>query len=129
MYPQFSLILQHFNSLHAKVNILSCQEIPLSEILSLEPAKNFTLLPQGANPHCFEITTANIVYYVGENLENRSSIPLNNSVLTSGVGLDVARMWEMAIQHALMPVIPKGAPAGSGPSLHSKFNYLSSFYI
>uniref|UniRef100_A0A8C3BJP0 protein kinase C n=1 Tax=Cairina moschata TaxID=8855 RepID=A0A8C3BJP0_CAIMO len=85
------------------------KEIPLSEIFSLEPAKTFTLLPQGANPHCFEISTANIVYYVGENIENLSSVPLNNSVLTSGIGLDVARMWEMAIQHALMPVIPKGA--------------------
>lgn len=92
----------------------------MSEILSLEPAKTFTLLPQGANPHCFEISTANIVFYVGENIDNLSSIPLNNSVISSGVGIDVARMWEMAIQHALMPVIPKGASTGSGPSLHSK---------
>uniref|UniRef100_A0A670IJW7 Serine/threonine-protein kinase n=1 Tax=Podarcis muralis TaxID=64176 RepID=A0A670IJW7_PODMU len=94
------------------------KEIPLSEILSLEPAKNFNLMPQEANPHCFEITTANVVYYVGENVENLPSPPANNNVLTSGCGLDVARMWEMAIQHALMPVIPKGASTGSGPSLH-----------
>uniref|UniRef100_A0A8V5GJY5 Serine/threonine-protein kinase n=1 Tax=Melopsittacus undulatus TaxID=13146 RepID=A0A8V5GJY5_MELUD len=94
------------------------KEIPLSEILSLEPAKTFTLLPQGASPHCFEISTANIVYYVGENIENLSSVPLNNSVISSGIGIDVARMWEMAIQHALMPVIPKGASTGSGASLH-----------
>ncbi|POI34888.1 hypothetical protein CIB84_001360, partial [Bambusicola thoracicus] len=94
------------------------KEIPLSEIFSLEPAKTFTLLPQGANPHCFEISTANIVYYVGENIENLSSVPLNNGVLTSGIGIDVARMWEMAIQHALMPVIPKGTSMGSGPSVH-----------
>lgn len=98
----------------------SSQEIPLSEILSLEPAKNLSLLPEGANPHCFEITTANIVYYVGENIENPPSPSANNSVLTSGCGPDVARMWEMAIQHALMPVISKGASTGSGPSLHSK---------
>ncbi|XP_053237159.1 serine/threonine-protein kinase D1 isoform X2 [Podarcis raffonei] len=94
------------------------KEIPLSEILSLEPAKNFSLMPQEANPHCFEITTANVVYYVGENVENLPSPPANNNVLTSGCGLDVARMWEMAIQHALMPVVPKGASTGSGPSLH-----------
>ncbi|OXB83904.1 UNVERIFIED_CONTAM: hypothetical protein H355_009388 [Colinus virginianus] len=94
------------------------KEIPLSEIFSLEPAKTFTLLPQGANPHCFEISTANVVYYVGESIENLSSVPLNNGVLTSGIGIDVARMWEMAIQHALMPVIPKGASMGSGPSPH-----------
>uniref|UniRef100_A0A8C3PE71 Serine/threonine-protein kinase n=1 Tax=Chrysemys picta bellii TaxID=8478 RepID=A0A8C3PE71_CHRPI len=105
----------HYTS---KDTMVRKNEIPLSEILSLEPAKHFSLLSQEANPHCFEITTANIIYYVGENLENLSSVPLNNSVLTSGIGLDVARMWEMAIQHALMPVIPKGASVGSGPSLH-----------
>lgn len=97
----------------------------MSEILSLEPAKNFNLMPQEANPHCFEITTANVVYYVGENVENLPIPPANNNVLTSGCGLDVARMWEMAIQHALMPVIPKGASTGSGPSLHRKLiNFL-----
>ncbi|XP_051833272.1 serine/threonine-protein kinase D1 isoform X1 [Antechinus flavipes] len=94
------------------------KEIPLSEILSLEPAKTFSLIPSGANPHCFEITTEHVVYYVGENVVSPSSPPPNNSILTSGVGIDVARMWEMAIQHALMPVIPKGAPPGSGSSLH-----------
>lgn len=92
----------------------------MSEVLSLEPAKNFSFLPQEANPHCFEITTANVVYYVGENIENLPSLSVNNSVLTNGCGPDVARMWEMAIQHALMPVIPKGASSGSGPSLHRK---------
>ncbi|KAF4017968.1 hypothetical protein G4228_009696 [Cervus hanglu yarkandensis] len=94
------------------------KEIPLSEILSLEPAKPSALIPSGANPHCFEITTANIVYYVGENVVNPSSPPPNSSVLTSGVGADVARMWEMAIQHALMPVIPKGSSVGSGTNVH-----------
>nr|XP_045378606.1 serine/threonine-protein kinase D1 isoform X3 [Camelus bactrianus] len=45
------------------------KEIPLSEILSLEPAKPSALILSGANPHCFEITTANVVYYVGENVD------------------------------------------------------------
>ncbi|KAM3853370.1 serine/threonine-protein kinase D1 isoform 2-T2 [Vipera latastei] len=94
------------------------KEIPLSEILCLEPAKNLSFLPQEANPHCFEITTANVVYYVGENIENLPGPSANNSILTNGCGPDVARMWEMAIQHALMPVIPKGTSTGSGPSLH-----------
>ncbi|XP_064421271.1 serine/threonine-protein kinase D1 [Latimeria chalumnae] len=94
------------------------KEIPLSEILSLEPAKDFSLLPSGANSHCFEITTANIVYYVGENLTNLVSSPVTSNVLISGTGLDVARMWEMAIQHALMPVNPKGASSGSGQNQH-----------
>ncbi|KAK9409649.1 serine/threonine-protein kinase D1 [Crotalus adamanteus] len=94
------------------------KEIPLSEILSLEAAKNMSFLPEEANPHCFEITTANVVYYVGENIENLPSPSSNNSVLTNGCGPDVARMWEMAIQHALMPVISKGTSTASGPSLH-----------
>uniref|UniRef100_A0A672IFJ5 protein kinase C n=1 Tax=Salarias fasciatus TaxID=181472 RepID=A0A672IFJ5_SALFA len=77
------------------------KEIPLSEILSLEPAQTLSLLPDGANPHCFEIATASLVYYVGENLQRAESS-------VSGVGQDVARMWEMAIQHALMPAVSTG---------------------
>ena len=57
---------------------------------------------------------------MGENVVHPSSPPPNSSVLTSGVGADVARMWEMAIQHALMPVIPKGSSVGSGTSVHSE---------
>uniref|UniRef100_A0A3Q3QC36 Serine/threonine-protein kinase n=1 Tax=Monopterus albus TaxID=43700 RepID=A0A3Q3QC36_MONAL len=82
------------------------KEIPLSEILSLEPAQTFSLLPDGANPHCFEIATASLVYYVGENL-------LRSESSVSGVGQDVARMWEMAIQHALMPAVSTGVSHSS----------------
>uniref|UniRef100_A0A8C5C8S0 protein kinase C n=1 Tax=Gadus morhua TaxID=8049 RepID=A0A8C5C8S0_GADMO len=42
------------------------KEIPLSEILSLQPAQTLCLLQDGSNPHCFEIVTAALVYYVGE---------------------------------------------------------------
>ncbi|XP_064164150.1 serine/threonine-protein kinase D1 isoform X2 [Anguilla rostrata] len=95
------------------------KEIPLSEVLSLEPANTVDLMPEGANPHCFEISTAGVVYYVGENLLNVvGGMPTNSSVLVSGVGLDVARMWEMAIQHALMPVISKGLSHGAHHSHH-----------
>ncbi|XP_052009752.1 serine/threonine-protein kinase D1-like [Xyrauchen texanus] len=98
------------------------KEIPLSEVLSLEPAKTFNLLPEGANPHCFEIATASLVYYVGENLSRADggTLGYGSSVLVSGVGQDVARMWEMAIQHALMPVIAKGISHGSHHSHHKE---------
>ncbi|XP_051502922.1 serine/threonine-protein kinase D1-like [Myxocyprinus asiaticus] len=98
------------------------KEIPLSEVLSLEPAKTFNLLPEGANPHCFEIATASLVYYVGENLSRADggTLGYGSSVLVSGVGQDVARMWEMAIQHALMPVIGKGISHGSHHSHHKE---------
>lgn len=96
------------------------QEIPLSEILSLEPAQNFSLLPEGANPHCFEIATATLVYYVGENLSQEDYSLFHGSVLISGTGQDVAHMWQTAIQHALMPVISKGMAHSSRHSYHSK---------
>ncbi|XP_042598384.1 serine/threonine-protein kinase D1-like isoform X1 [Cyprinus carpio] len=96
------------------------KEIPLSEVLSLEPAKTFNLLPEGANPHCFEIATASLVYYVGENLARAEggTLGYGSSVLVSGVGQDVARMWEMAIQHSLMPVITKGISHGGHHNYH-----------
>uniref|UniRef100_A0A4W5N0B5 protein kinase C n=1 Tax=Hucho hucho TaxID=62062 RepID=A0A4W5N0B5_9TELE len=92
------------------------KEIPLSEVLSLDPAKTFNLLSEGSNIHCFEIATASLVYYVGENLarpEGPGSMLAHGSMLVSGVGPDVARMWEIAIQHALMPAISKGLSHGS----------------
>uniref|UniRef100_A0A8C3ARD9 Serine/threonine-protein kinase n=1 Tax=Cyclopterus lumpus TaxID=8103 RepID=A0A8C3ARD9_CYCLU len=85
------------------------KEIPLSEILCLEPAQTFSVLPDGANPHCFEIATASLVYYVGEHLQR-----------VSGVGKDVARMWETAIQHALMPAVSTGVSHSSHRTGHSK---------
>uniref|UniRef100_A0A3P8XE42 Serine/threonine-protein kinase n=1 Tax=Esox lucius TaxID=8010 RepID=A0A3P8XE42_ESOLU len=97
------------------------KEIPLSEVLSLDPAKTFNLLSEGSNAHCFEIATASLVYYVGENLprpEGPGSVLAHSSMLVSGVGPEVARMWEMAIQHALMPAISKGL-SHSGPTPRS----------
>ncbi|XP_053192179.1 serine/threonine-protein kinase D1 [Scomber japonicus] len=98
------------------------KEIPLSEILSLEPAQAFSLLPDGANPHCFEITTASLVYYVGENLQRADSSVTGSSVLISGVGQDVSRMWEMAIQHALMPAVSTGISHSSHRSGHKEIS-------
>lgn len=43
-----------------------------------------------------------------------------NSFQVSGVGQDVARMWEMAIQHALMPAVSTGICHTSHHSGHSK---------
>uniref|UniRef100_A0A8B9KEP8 Serine/threonine-protein kinase n=1 Tax=Astyanax mexicanus TaxID=7994 RepID=A0A8B9KEP8_ASTMX len=90
------------------------KEIPLSEILQLEFARDFTSLAQGGNPHCFEIITDNMVYYVGENTGN---LHPNPSLAATGVGLEVAQSWEKAIRQALMPVTPQ--PSVSGPG-HGK---------
>ncbi|KAM9842243.1 serine/threonine-protein kinase D1 [Aulostomus maculatus] len=96
------------------------KEIPLSEILSLEPAQTFSLLPDGANPHCFEIETMSLVYYVGENLQRADSSMTGSRLLVSGVGQDVSQMWEMAIQHALMPAVSTGLSHNSHRSGHKE---------
>lgn len=79
------------------------QEIPLSEILAVEPAQNFSLVPQGTNPHCFEIITANVTYFVGETAGGAPGGP-------GGQGAEAARGWETAIRQALMPVILQDTP-------------------
>uniref|UniRef100_A0A3Q2PEG6 protein kinase C n=1 Tax=Fundulus heteroclitus TaxID=8078 RepID=A0A3Q2PEG6_FUNHE len=92
------------------------KEVPLSEILQVEAAQDFSSLPQGSNPHCFEVITATMVYYVGEDTGG----PHHNPVLAaSGVGRVVGRSWEKAIRQALMPVTPK-ASVGAGPSKDHK---------
>ncbi|TSP57645.1 Serine/threonine-protein kinase D3 [Bagarius yarrelli] len=80
------------------------KEIPLSEILQVELAQDFSSLAQGGNPHCFEIITDNMVYYVGENTGMQRT---SSTLAASGVGLEVAHAWEKAIRQALMPVTPQ----------------------
>uniref|UniRef100_A0A674C2H9 Serine/threonine-protein kinase n=1 Tax=Salmo trutta TaxID=8032 RepID=A0A674C2H9_SALTR len=87
------------------------KEIPLSEILQVEQAQDFHSLAQGSNPHCFEIITATMVYYVGE---NNSGHFHNPTLAATGVGLEVAQGWEKAIRQALMPVTPQPS-VGTGP--------------
>ncbi|CAJ1077682.1 serine/threonine-protein kinase D3-like isoform X2 [Xyrichtys novacula] len=87
------------------------KEIPLSEILQVEPAQDFGNLSQGGNPHCFEVITASMVYYVGE---DNGGLHHNPALSASGVGRDVGQSWEKAIRQAMMPVTPK-ASVGTGP--------------
>ncbi|XP_023248530.1 serine/threonine-protein kinase D1 isoform X2 [Copidosoma floridanum] len=75
------------------------KEIPLSEILAIETART----PRGESMHCFELSTTNIDYYVGEDLSygyERGQPPPPES----GVGAHLARSWETSIRQALMPV-------------------------
>uniref|UniRef100_G3NV78 Serine/threonine-protein kinase n=1 Tax=Gasterosteus aculeatus aculeatus TaxID=481459 RepID=G3NV78_GASAC len=84
------------------------KEIPLSEILQVEQSGDYSNLAQGSNPHCFEIITATMVYYVGENNRSHYHSP---ALAASGVGMDVAQGWEKAIRQALMPVTPQPSVA------------------
>ncbi|XP_059213065.1 serine/threonine-protein kinase D3-like [Centropristis striata] len=87
------------------------KEIPLSEILQVEPAQDFGSQPPASNPHCFEVITASMVYYVGE---DSGGLHHNPVLAASGVGRDVGGSWEKAIRQAMMPVTPK-ASVGTGP--------------
>uniref|UniRef100_A0A3Q1ICN5 Serine/threonine-protein kinase n=1 Tax=Anabas testudineus TaxID=64144 RepID=A0A3Q1ICN5_ANATE len=107
------------------------KEIPLSEILEVRPAGNFTLVPPGTNPHCFELITANMCYFVGEDPNTIPSLPSSNTQTqpqtppspsqvapNSGIGREVAKAWESAIRQALMPVIFQDAPPAQGNTTH-----------
>lgn len=52
--------------------------------------------------HCFELRTANVDYYVGEEVSGGvgGQVPAPES----GVGAHLARSWETSIRQALMPV-------------------------
>ncbi|XP_062872408.1 serine/threonine-protein kinase D2 isoform X1 [Trichomycterus rosablanca] len=102
------------------------KEIPLSEILEVCPAGDFSLLTSGASPHCFEIVTGTMRYFVGEDsnlvasqLLGASGLTSSNSVTTnSDVGREVAEAWKSAIRQALMPVIFQDNPLPEGSTPH-----------
>ncbi|KAJ8924394.1 hypothetical protein NQ315_007190 [Exocentrus adspersus] len=78
------------------------KEIPLSEILTIDTAR----IKQGEVMHCFEIRTANVDYFVGQDplheLQDGSSVNLPPP--DSGVGAYLARSWETSIRQAILPV-------------------------
>ncbi|KAL1461900.1 hypothetical protein WDU94_013763 [Cyamophila willieti] len=77
------------------------KEIPLSEILSIEPCKP---LVHGSTTHCFILKTNNLDYYVGEDSQTthkENATSPSGGPLESGLG---ARAWELSLRQALMPV-------------------------
>ncbi|XP_064489728.1 serine/threonine-protein kinase D3-like isoform X2 [Ornithodoros turicata] len=72
------------------------REIPLSEILSIEPARP---IKEGAGPrptHSFELRTSTLVFLIGDDR-------------------DPSRSWEVAIRQALMPVTAAHGPKTDTP--------------
>uniref|UniRef100_A0A671M4C3 Serine/threonine-protein kinase n=1 Tax=Sinocyclocheilus anshuiensis TaxID=1608454 RepID=A0A671M4C3_9TELE len=96
------------------------KEIPLSEILQVEVARDFSSLALGGNPHCFEVITATMVYYVGENTGGPHLHIHNPALAAGGVGLEVAQGWERAIRQALMPVPVTPQPSMGAAAGQSK---------
>ncbi|XP_037046923.1 serine/threonine-protein kinase D3 isoform X2 [Bradysia coprophila] len=78
------------------------KEIPLNEILTVDTARNLS----GNEAHCFQIRTANIDYYVGQDplLTYKAGEPLVLPPPDSGIGAHLAKSWETAIRQAMMPV-------------------------
>ncbi|XP_044264350.1 serine/threonine-protein kinase D3 isoform X2 [Tribolium madens] len=78
------------------------KEIPLSEILTIDSARS----KQAEVMHCFEIRTANVDYFVGQDplydLQDGNNVNLPPP--DSGVGAYLAKSWETSIRQALMPV-------------------------
>ncbi|CAH1099455.1 unnamed protein product [Psylliodes chrysocephalus] len=78
------------------------KEIPLSEILTIDSAR----IKHGEIMHCFEIRTANIDYFVGQdplyNLQDGNMVNLPPP--DSGVGAYLAKSWESSIRQAIVPV-------------------------
>lgn len=77
------------------------KEIPLTEIISINTNEDFT----GDRKHCFEIRTANVDYYVGQDpLIGCKDEPVRLPPPESGIGTDIAKSWETTIKQALMHV-------------------------
>lgn len=85
------------------------KEIPLSEILSIEPGR--PLIP-GSTSHCFILKTNALDYYVGEDTSHPSSetgASANSGPPQAGGPDNVgARAWELSLRQALMPVQDPG---------------------
>lgn len=92
------------------------KEIPLNEILTVDTARNLS----GNEAHCFQIRTANIDYYVGQDplLTYKVGEPLVLPPPDSGIGAHLAKSWETAIRQAMMPVTSKFHIRRSGNSVN-----------
>lgn len=93
---------------------VSLQEIPLSDILQVVPAQDFSRLAPCSRPHCFEVVTAATIYYVGED-SGEDDAEDGELRPHASEGREVGRGWERAVRHALMPVTPKDS-VGAGSS-------------
>ncbi|XP_058176608.1 serine/threonine-protein kinase D3 [Anopheles ziemanni] len=91
------------------------KELPLNEIVAVEAARTL----QGEVLHCFEIRTATVDYYVGQdplyNVKHPADPMLALPPPDSGIGAYLAKSWETAIRQALMPVQTGTARAAESP--------------
>lgn len=75
--------------------------------------------------HCFELRTANVDYYIGEDpnfgqKENGNAASALPQALETGLGVHLAKSWETAIRQALLPLTNNSQGAAASPSPPSK---------
>lgn len=101
------------------------KEIPLAEILTVDTAR--TLM--GDVMHCFELRTANVDYYVGEDPIYGKPGGTGTAVppAETGVGVHLAKTWENTIRQALMPVQSTSKSENTGES-EEKVTDMSQLY-
>uniref|UniRef100_A0A023F3P7 protein kinase C n=2 Tax=Triatoma infestans TaxID=30076 RepID=A0A023F3P7_TRIIF len=90
------------------------KEINLSEILSIGPAK----APYKDVKHCFEIRTAQLEFYVGEDINYGSG----------DYDAHVCKSWENAIRQALMPVTTNHSTTSDCNDSESKITDMTQLY-
>ncbi|XP_077994522.1 serine/threonine-protein kinase D3-like [Glandiceps talaboti] len=92
------------------------KEIPLAEILTIEPAGGDEKMPEvSMAPHCFSVITAKVIYHVGERAVHKQTSRDSETEETEepdrGVGVHLAKGWEKAVRAALMPVTVTPQPS------------------
>ncbi len=80
--------------------------------------------------HCFELRTANVDYYIGEDpnfgqKENGNAASALPQALETGLGVHLAKSWETAIRQALLPLTNNSQGAAASPSPPSKWILLA----
>lgn len=76
------------------------KELPLAELLSIETNRD----PRADSNYCFELCTANLSYYVGQDPQVGEEQPVRLPPPDSGIGADIAKSWETSIRQAYMHV-------------------------
>ena len=71
--------------------------------------------------HCFEMRTANVDFYVGEDpnfgqKENGNAASALPQALETGLGVHLAKSWETVIRQALLPLTPQGPTSTASPT-------------
>ena len=82
--------------------------------------------------HCFELRTANVDYYIGEDphfgqKENGNGASALPQALETGLGVHLAKSWETAIRQALLPLTNNSQGATASPSPLTSKDIFSSF--